>query len=86
MPRLIDSLGPKRTMIGLLQDISIMKDPRTGEDLYIMVNSVHIPSRRRERQNRHALSMHALPSLMEFLGKKTQQYPSIPTRINAVRI
>ena len=42
MPRLIDSLGPKRTMIGLFQDFSIMDNSRTGEDPYIMVNAVHI--------------------------------------------
>ena len=30
--------------------------------------------------------MQALTSLMEFLGKEIQKYPSIPTRINAVSI
>ena len=48
MPRLIASLGPERTMIGFFQDIIIMKNSRTGEDLYIMVNYVHIPIKRRE--------------------------------------
>ena len=58
----IASLGPKRKMIGLFQKINIMNNSRTGDYLYIMV-------RRRERQRKHALSMQALPSLMEFLGK-----------------
>ena len=71
-------------MIGLYQNISIMNISITGKDLYIMVNFAHIPSRRIEIQRRHALSMKALPSLMEFLGKETQKYPSIPTRINDV--
>ena len=43
MPRIIASFVPKITMIGLLQDISIMKNSRTGGDLYIMVNSVNRP-------------------------------------------
>ena len=43
MPRLIASLGPKITMIGLFQEINIMKNSRTEEDLYIMVDSVYIP-------------------------------------------
>ena len=43
MPRLIALLGPNITMIGLFQEINIMKNSRTGEDLYTMVNSVHIP-------------------------------------------
>ena len=43
MPRLIASIGPKRKIIGLFQDISIANNYRTGEDLYIMVNSVHRP-------------------------------------------
>ena len=30
--------------------------------------------------------MQALPSLMTFLGKESQQYPSSPTRINAMSI
>ena len=64
MLRLIASLGPKRTMIELFQDISIMKNSRTVEYLYIMVNSVHRPLRIRERQKRHALSIQALPILM----------------------
>ena len=68
MPIWIDSLGPKRKMIGFPQKISIMNSSITGEDLYIMVNSSHGPSRRRERQRRHALSMQALTSLMTLLG------------------
>ena len=42
MLRLIDSLGPKIKMIGLFQKINIMNNSRTEEELYIMVNSVHI--------------------------------------------
>ena len=86
MPRWIASLGPKRTMIGLFQKTNTMKNSRTGEDLYTMVNFVHRPSRRNERQRRHAQSMQDLPSLMVFLEKESQQYPSSPTRINAVSI
>ena len=41
MPRRIASLGPKITMIGFFQKINMMKNSRTGEDLYIMVNYVH---------------------------------------------
>ena len=37
-------------------------------------------------QRRNALSMQALSSLMGFLEKENQQYPSSPTRINAVSI
>ena len=74
------------TMIGFFQEISIMNNSSTVEGLYIMVNSVQITSRRRERQRRHALSMQTLPSLMTFLGNEIQQYPSSPTRINAVSI
>ena len=51
-----------------------------------MFNLIHRPSRRNERQRRHAPSMQALPSLMAFLEKESQQYPSSPTRINAVSI
>ena len=43
-----------------------------GEDLYIMVNSVHRPSRRRETQRRHDPSMQYLPSLMALLDKEIQ--------------
>ena len=68
-------LGPKKTMIGLFQEISIMKNSRTGKDLYTMVNFVHRPSRRNERQRRHAQSMQALSSLMAFLEKESQRYP-----------
>ena len=64
----------------------MMKNSRTGEGLYIMVNSVHIPSSRIEIQRRHALNMQALPSLMAFLGKESQQYLSSPKMINALRI
>ena len=60
-------------MIGLFQEITIMKNSRTGKDLYIMVNFVHRPSRRNERQRRHAPSMQALPNLMAFLEKESQQ-------------
>ena len=51
-----------------------------------MVNSVHIPSRRRIRHRRYATSMQDLPSLMVFLEKEIQRYPSSPTRINSVSI
>ena len=64
----------------------MMKNSKTGEDLYKMVNFVHIPSRRNERKRRHAPSIKALPSLMAFLEKESQKYPSSPTRINAVSI
>ena len=86
MPRWISSLGPKRTIIWLFQEINIMKSSRTEEDLYIMVNSVHRPLKRRERQRRNVLSMQDLPSLMAFLGKEIQRYSSSPTSINAVSI
>ena len=46
---------------------NMMKNSRTGEDLYTMVNFVHRPSRRNERHRRHAPSMQALPSLLSFL-------------------
>ena len=72
MPRLIASLGPKRTMIGFFQRINMMKNSKTEEELYIMVNSFHRPSRRKERQRRHDPSMPALPSLMDFLEKEIQ--------------
>ena len=71
-------------MIGSSQKIITMKSSRTGEDPYIIVNSAHIPSRIREIQRRHDLSMQALPSLMEFLGKERQKYTLSPKRINAV--
>ena len=64
----------------------MMKNSRTGEDLYKIVNFFHRPSRRNEIQKRHAPSMQALPSLMELLEKESQQYPSIYTRINALSI
>ena len=73
-------------MIGLFQKTNMMMNSRNGEDLYTMVNSVHRPSRRKEIQRRHATSMQALTSLMAFLEKESQQYPSSPTRINAVSI
>ena len=47
MPRRIASIGTKRKMIGLYQKTSIMKSSITGEELYIMVDSFHIPSMRR---------------------------------------
>ena len=47
----------------------MMKNSRTGEGLYIMVNYVHRPSRKKETQRIHAPSMQALPSLMAFLEK-----------------
>ena len=65
--------GPKRTMIRLFQRINMMKNSRTGEDLYIMVDFVHRPSSRKERQKRHAPIMQALPSLMAFLEKEIQK-------------
>ena len=63
-----------------------MKSSRTGEDLYIMVNSVNRPLKRREIHRIYALSMQDLPSLMSFLGKESHQYPSSPTGINVVSI
>ena len=54
--------------------------------IHIMVNYVHRPSRIRKRQRRHARSMQALSSLMAFLEKEIQRYPSSPTSINAVSI
>ena len=57
---------------------------RTGEDLYTMINSAHRTSSRREIQRIDDTSMQALTSLMEFLGKEIQKYPSSHTRINAV--
>ena len=86
MPKWIASLGPKWIMIGLFHKTNMMKNSRNGEDLYTMVNFVHRPSRRNKRQMRHAPSMQALPNLMAFLEKESQQYPSSPTRINAVSI
>ena len=62
------------------------KNSRTGEDLYTMVNFVHRPSRRNKIQRIHAPIMQDLPSLMAFLEKESQQYPSSPTRINSVSI
>ena len=64
----------------------MMKNSGTGEDLYIMVNSVDRPSRIKERQRRNAPSMQALPILMAFLEKESQKYPSSNTSINAVII
>ena len=64
----------------------MMNNSRTGEDLYIIVNSVHIPPRIKEIQMIHYPSMQALPSLMEFLEKESQRYPSSPTRINDTSI
>ena len=73
-------------MIEFFQKTNTMKNSRTGEDLYTTFNSVHRPSRRKERQRRHDPIMQAMPSLMEFLEKESQEYPSSPTRINAVSI
>ena len=73
-------------MIGLFQEINIIKSSITGEDIYTMVNSIHRPLKRRKTQRRHDLSMQDLPSLMAFLEKKSHKYPSSPTRINAVSI
>ena len=58
----------------------------TGKDLLTMVNSSRKISRILERQSKHALSMHAMSSLMGFLEKESQQYSSSPTRINALSI
>ena len=71
-------------MVVLFQTTNIMNNSRTGEDIYINSNSIHRPSKINERQRIHAPSMQALPSLMEFLEKESQKYPSSPTRINAV--
>ena len=62
-------------MIGLFQKTNMMKNPRTVEYLYTMVNFVHRPSRGNEIQRRHAPSMQALPSLMAFLEREILQYP-----------
>ena len=80
------SLGPKRTMIGLFQKTNMMKNSRTGEDLYIMVNFFTDPQWGNKRQRRHAPSMQDVPGLMEFLDNKSQLYPSSTTRINAMSI
>ena len=64
----------------------MINNSRTGEELYTMVNSVHRPPRRKEIHSRYATSMQALPSLMAFLEKESQKYPSSPTRINSVSI
>ena len=63
-----------------------MKISRTGEDLSVMLNYVHIPPRRRVRHMRNARSMQALPSLMDLLGKERHKYPPIPTSTNTIRI
>ena len=44
MPRLISSLVQKRTMIGLFQKTNMMKNSRTGEDLYTFTD----PQREKE--------------------------------------
>ena len=80
----ISSLGQNRVMIGLYQGISTIKSSKTGKGLSIMVDSDSRPSRRRERQRRHAPIIQYLPSLMVFLGKERHKYPSIPTRTNSV--
>ena len=49
-----------------------------------MINSACRTSIIREKQRRNSSSMQALPSLMEFQGKKINKFPSIPTNINAV--
>ena len=64
----------------------MMKNSITGEDLYIMVNFVHRPSRRKEMQSRYSPSIQALTSLMAFLDKEIHKYPSSPTGVNAVSI
>ena len=51
-----------------------------------MVNYANRTSRRRKIHRRHALSIQYLSSLLGFLGKESQQYPSSPTWINAVNI
>ena len=70
----------------MYQRIIIMKSKINGEDLSTMANSSHIPSRKRERQRRHAPSILDLPSLTTLLEKESQQHPLNPTRINAVSI
>ena len=59
---------------------------KTGEDLYIMFDSVHRPSRRKERQRRYAPSIQSMPSLMAFVEKESHRYPSSLTRIYSVSI
>ena len=73
-------------MIGLYQRIGTIKNLRTGKDLSIMVNFACRYSGRRKRQSMYAQIMQDLPSLMEIIGKESQQYPSSTTRINAVII
>ena len=64
----------------------MIKNSRTGDYLYTMVNSVHRTSRRKEIQRIHAPSMQALPSLMAYLEMESQKYPSSTTSINAVSV
>ena len=70
----------------IFQKTNRMKNIRTGEELYTMVNFVNITSRINKRQRINAPSMKYLPSLMEFPEKEIQKYPSSSTRINAVSI
>ena len=84
MPRWIDSLGPKRIIIGFLQGIITMNSSKDDKDLSIMANYVCIPSRRRGRQRIHALSMQDFTSLMAFLWIEIQKYPSSTTSINSM--
>ena len=63
-----------------------MRNSITGKKLLTMVNSVRKISRRREIQRKHARSMQALLSLMAFLEKEIQRYPSSTTSIIAVSI
>ena len=73
-------------MIGSFQKINMMNNSITGEELYIMINSVHIPSRIKQGHRRHASSIQDLTILMVFLEKESQRYPSSTTRINDVSI
>ena len=52
----------------------------------MIVNSSHRPSNIIYRHRRHDLSMQDLTSLMEFLGKEIQKYPSSTTMISVVSI
>ena len=71
-------------MIGLSQEISTTEISITSKELSIMVNYTRRHSRRREIQRINAPVVQALPSLMGFLGKESQKYPSSPTSINDV--
>ena len=69
MPIRMASLGPKRIIIGLSQEISKMKRSRIGDNQSIMVNYARRPSKGSKRQRRNAPILKDIPSLMLLLGK-----------------